>query len=197
MNHGDHGGHDMPMPMGPKCSMNMLWNTQIEDTCIVFRSWHISTTSAFVFSCVVIAGLGVFYEYLRVAQRNLDLRIAATLSAQGKGKAAAAAHSHGSVSGRDSPEIDSEEAGLLTGTLVKKTNVGTPLPFTARVARASLYGAQVFLSFFLMLVFMTYNAYLILATVVGAAIGHFIFSAHMDIDAVLSGGGDNKGMACH
>lgn len=33
----------------------------------------------------------------------------------------------------------------------------TPLPFTARVTRASLYGAQVFLSFFLMLVFMTYN----------------------------------------
>ncbi|KAI1795601.1 Ctr copper transporter [Ganoderma leucocontextum] len=186
------------MPMGPECSMNMLWNTQIADTCIVFRSWHISTTSAFVFSCAVIVGLGVLYEYLRVAQRNLDRRIAATLSAQGKGKAAAAAAlAHGSVSGRDSPEIDSEEAGLLTGALVKKMHVGTPLPFTARVTRASLYGAQVFLSFFLMLVFMTYNAYLILATVVGAAIGHFIFSAHMDIDAVLSGGGDNKGMACH
>ena len=126
MNHGDHGGHeghDMPMPMGPKCSMNMLWNTQIEDTCIVFRSWHISTNSAFVFSCAVIVGLGVLYEYLRVAQRNLDRRIAATLSAQGKGKTAAA-HAHGSVSGRDSPEIDSEEAGLLTGALVKKAHTG-------------------------------------------------------------------------
>ena len=33
----------------------------------------------------------------------------------------------------------------------------TPLPFTARVTRAALYGAQVFLSFFLMLIFMTYN----------------------------------------
>ena len=88
MNHGDHGGHDMPgMDPGPKCSMNMLWNTQIEDTCIVFRSWHISTKSAFVFSCLVVVGLGVLYEYLRVAQRNVDRRIAATLSAQGKGKA--------------------------------------------------------------------------------------------------------------
>lgn len=115
----------MPMPAGPKCSMNMLWNTQIADTCIVFRSWHISTTSAFVFSCAVIVGLGVLYEYLRVAQRTLDRRIAATLSAQGKGKAAvAAAHTHGSVSGRDSPEIDSEEAGLLTGALVKKAHTG-------------------------------------------------------------------------
>ncbi|KAI0709546.1 Ctr copper transporter [Cerioporus squamosus] len=178
----------MPMPSQPQCSMNMLWNTQIEDTCIVFRSWHISSTAAFVFSCFVVVGLGVLYEYLRVAQRG----------AQGKGKAAVGrSSSGGSVSGRDSPEIDSEEAGLLTGSLVVKGYKGTQLPLTARITRASLYGAQVFLSFFLMLVFMTYNAYLILATVVGAALGHFIFSAYMDIDAVLSGGGDSKGMACH
>ncbi|TFK85538.1 Ctr copper transporter [Polyporus arcularius HHB13444] len=184
------------MPSQPQCSMNMLWNTQIEDTCIVFRSWHISSTTAFVFSCLVVVGLGVLYEYLRVAQREVDRRIAARLSAQGKGKAAAG-RAGGSVSGRDSPEIDSEEAGLLTGSLVVKGYNGTQLPLTARITRASLYGAQVFLSFFLMLVFMTYNAYLILATVVGAALGHFVFSSQMDVDAVLAGGGDSKGMACH
>lgn len=33
----------------------------------------------------------------------------------------------------------------------------TPMPFYPRVLRAVLYGAQVFVSFFLMLVFMTYN----------------------------------------
>ncbi|KAI0645810.1 Ctr copper transporter [Trametes meyenii] len=200
MNHGDHGGHggghDMPMPSGPTCSMNMLWNTQIEDTCIVFRSWHISSTTAFVFSCAVVVGLGVLYEWLRTAQRTLDRRIAATLSAQGKGKAAAS-RVDGPVSGRSTPEFESEEAALLTGSLVPKAHVGTPLPFSARFSRAVLYGASVFLSFFLMLVFMTYNAYLILATVVGAALGHFVFSSHMDIDAVLAGGADNKGMACH
>lgn len=127
MNHGDHGEHGGSgehggAPAGPTCSLNMLWNTQIEDTCIVFRSWHIPTKSAFVFSWLVIVGLGVLYEYLRVAQRNVDRRIAATLSAQGKGKATAGAS--GSVSGRDSPEIDSEEAGLLTGSLVVKGNTG-------------------------------------------------------------------------
>ncbi|KAI0358558.1 Ctr-domain-containing protein [Trametes cingulata] len=188
------------MPSGPTCSMNMLWNTQIEDTCIVFRSWHISSTAAFVFSCAAVVGLGVLYEWLRAAQRTLDRRIAAALRAQGKGKAAvrlAGPEGVGSVSGRDSPEIESEEAGLLTGSLVPKARVGTPLPFSARLSRAILYGASVFLSFFLMLVFMTYNAYLILATVVGAALGHYIFSSHMDIDAVLANGVDGKGMACH
>ncbi|KAI0305495.1 Ctr copper transporter family-domain-containing protein [Multifurca ochricompacta] len=73
----------------------------------------------------------------------------------------------------------------------------TPVPFYPRVLRAALYGAQVFVSFFLMLVFMTYNAYLIFAVVLGASIGHFVFDAGMDIEAVLAGRGSDKGMACH
>ena len=122
MNHGDHGGHDMPMPTGPKCSMNMLWNTQVADTCVVFRSWHISGPAALFGSCVAIAALGVLYEYLRVASARLDRRIAATLSAQGKGKTSMAVGAAVvSASSREpEDELDSEEAGLLTGALVVK-----------------------------------------------------------------------------
>jgi copper transporter 1 len=47
-----------------------------------------------------------------------------------------------------------------------------------------------------MLVFMTYNAYLILAVVLGAAIGHYVFNSRMDVDVVLASAG-GKGMACH
>jgi solute carrier family 31 (copper transporter), member 1 len=43
-----------------------------------------------------------------------------------------------------------------------------------------------------------FQAYLILATVVGAALGHYIFNAHMDIESVLAGGpAAGRGMACH
>jgi copper transporter 1 len=92
----------------------------------------------------------------------------------------------------------------------------TPVPLVARSVRAILYGASVFLSFFLMLVFMTYNvrrpfssvlthsthplilqAYLILAVVIGAALGHFIFGDTINVESVLSGAADGKGMACH
>ncbi len=41
------------------------------------------------------------------------------------------------------------------------------------------------------------QAYLILAVVVGASIGHFVFSAEMDVEAVLGSGESGKGMACH
>lgn len=189
MDHGDHGGHG-GMDMGPTCSMNMLWNTQIEDTCIVFRQWHISSKFIFFLSCLAVIGISLGYEWLRAYQRKLDLRIALALS---RSKAR-------SVSGRSSPvphEPGVEEEGLLSGHTIKP-NALIPVPIFARTLRATLYGACVFVSFFLMLVFMTYNAYLILAVVLGAGIGHYVFGSHMDVDAVLSGsGGPGKGMACH
>jgi len=180
----DHSGHEMP---AVKCAMNMLWNTQIVDTCIVFRSWHVSSTASLIGSCIAIMALGVFYEYLRAFQKSLDTRIALALVASGKGKARG-------PSGRSSPS--DEDAGLLTGRkMFKVATAGTPVPFLLRALRATLYGATVFLSFFLMLVFMTYNAYLIFATVFGAALGHFIFGGTINIDAILSE--ESKSMACH
>ena len=41
------------------------------------------------------------------------------------------------------------------------------------------------------------QAYLILAVVLGAAIGHYLFNPAMNVDAVLSGSSAGKGMACH
>jgi solute carrier family 31 (copper transporter), member 1 len=131
MDHGGHGGHQM----GPKCSMNMLWyefttfisacfswlllrNTQIIDTCVVFRQWHISSNLSFVVSCFAIILLGIFYEYLREIQKSLDRRIALSLiSAKGKGRLRSSASS-----GRSSPDSEIlEEAGLLNGRKVSKS----------------------------------------------------------------------------
>ncbi|KAI0311989.1 copper transporter [Amylostereum chailletii] len=176
--------------MGPKCTMNMLWNTQIVDTCIVFKQWHISSNTVFAFSFLAIIAISVAYEWLRAYQKSVDVRVALALS-RGKGRSP--------VSGRSSPALsgdDVEEAGLLSGRHKKPAKL-TPVPVYARTLRAVLYGVSVFVSFFLMLVFMTYNAYLILAVVLGAAAGHFVFGAQMDVDAILAGSGSNKGMACH
>jgi solute carrier family 31 (copper transporter), member 1 len=86
------------------------------------------------------------------------------------------------------------------------------VPFYPRILRAVIYGVQVFISFFLMLVFMTYNvrlsystfpnvadllqAYLIFAVVLGAGIGHFVFGAAMEVEAVLAGVDLGKGLSC-
>lgn len=121
------------MDMGPKCSMHMLWcvrmaclyvshgmyghglhhrNTQIEDTCIVFKQWHISSRFFFALSFLAIILISLGYEYLREYQRMVDRRIALAISRKTRGK--------GSVSGRSTPEQSGpevEEVGLLSGSL--------------------------------------------------------------------------------
>ncbi|KAF5391902.1 hypothetical protein D9757_001708 [Collybiopsis confluens] len=162
-------------------------NTQIVDTCIVFPGWHISSNSVFVLSCFAIVALGIFYEYLRVFQKSLDTKIALSLT-KGKHRARSSRSSS-----RNTPELESE--GLLSGRIINTGGEGVAVPLTARLLRAILYGVTVFLSFFLMLVFMTYNAYLIVAVVLGASIGHFVFGGYINTDSLLSV--DGKGMACH
>ncbi|KAF7986965.1 hypothetical protein HWV62_13 [Athelia sp. TMB] len=171
----------------------MLWNTQIEDTCIVFPGWHIRSSFAFFLSFLAIVALGVLYEYLRVVRVALDQRVAADLRAAGREV------KRSRSGGRTSPDGDHEEAGLISGRRATKAVVtGTPVPLPARTLRALLYGVTIFLSFFLMLVFMTYNAYLILAVVLGGAIGHFAFEGAIDVEGILSGANsEGRGMACH
>jgi solute carrier family 31 (copper transporter), member 1 len=93
-------------------------NTQIKDTCIVFRQWHISSRFIFALSFIAIIFISLGYEYLRAYQRSVDRRIALALS-RGKGR------DKGVVSGRSSPELsgpDIEDAGLLSGRRKKLSN---------------------------------------------------------------------------
>ncbi|KAF9523503.1 copper transporter [Crepidotus variabilis] len=186
--------HTIP---SPHCKMNMLWNTDILDTCIVFRSWHIRTPTHFVLSLLAIVLLGVLFEYLRVLKGRLDVWLAEGLKEGGGGGGRGRDRSNsraGTGRGSTSPNeggSSSEELGL------------TPIPPTYRALRAAVYGSTVFLSFFLMLVFMTYNAYFIFATVFGATLGHYLFGSTINVDAILGGegeggsGGGDRGMACH
>lgn len=52
--------------------------------------------------------------------------------------------------------------------------------------RSMIYAILVGISFWLMLVFMTYNGYLMMATVLGAGFGHYFFGNSM-----------NKSIQCH
>ncbi|KAK9315732.1 Ctr copper transporter family-domain-containing protein [Lipomyces starkeyi] len=59
----------------------------------------------------------------------------------------------------------------------------------SRIYRAAVYALQVLYSFFLMLVFMTYNGWIMLAVVGGAFTGHLLWSSRFDRSS--------RGMFCH
>ncbi|GJJ73166.1 solute carrier family 31 (copper transporter), member 1 [Entomortierella parvispora] len=170
---GDHGGHDGG---DMTCSMNMLFNWSTENLCVVFESWRINTPFALVLSCLVIIALSASYELLRAQSRQFEERLI-------EGDRKRHEESRGAVSG-DAAE---DETPLLS-----------PRPHVLRLSnqqqltRALFYMAQVFVGFFLMLIFMTYNGYLMISTVLGAGIGFFYFGGNS-----LSTSTSTKALSCH
>ena len=71
---------------------------------------------------------------------------------------------------------ETSNSGIMTGTT--NTNSATVNRFKAK--RAVGYGFQVAFSFWLMLVFMTYNGWLMIAVAVGAAVGNYLWGTTVD-----------------
>jgi len=70
---GDHGGGDHEG--GATCSMNMLFNWDTENLCVVFESWRIDTPAGLVFSFLVIVAMAASYEALRAQSRRFEERL--------------------------------------------------------------------------------------------------------------------------
>ncbi|KAI9828722.1 MAG: hypothetical protein M1832_001827 [Thelocarpon impressellum] len=61
------------------------------------------------------------------------------------------------------------------------------IPEKGKLGRAALYAVQVFYSFFIMLLFMTYNGWVMLSVAVGAFVGYLVFGSSSS----------TKSVACH
>lgn len=54
-------------------NFNDCRNTQIIDTCIIFREWHISSNGLFALSFFGILGLAIVYEGVRLLQTQFEV----------------------------------------------------------------------------------------------------------------------------
>jgi len=148
--HMDHGdmGHTMPA----MCSMNMLFTWDTKNLCIVFRSWHITSTTSLLFSLVAVVLLTAGYEAIREGSRRYEEYVAKSVDELPHGENITE-RTPFLWSGRNQVEVSKK----------------------AHVIKALLYGIQVFYSFFLMLLFMTYNGWVMLAVGIGATLGFLFF----------------------
>lgn len=143
----------------------MLFNWQIEDTCVVFRWWHIKGPISLILSCVAIFVIAALYEWIRAYSLLIESRW------------------HDAELLLSRSNTNEEDDDILIGvqnesgqrTLVHAYQQHKRLSNKRELIRSSIYALLVGISFWLMLVFMTYNGYLMIATVVGAGCGHFIF----------------------
>ena len=52
----------------------MLFNWQVENTCIVFRWWHISGPISMILSCIAIFLIAAGYEWIRAYSKVIESR---------------------------------------------------------------------------------------------------------------------------
>ncbi|KAI4146681.1 MAG: hypothetical protein LQ341_002014 [Variospora aurantia] len=175
--HMDHGGMHMPSSDGPKCNMNMLFTWDTTNLCIIFPQWHIYSTFSLFISLIGVIVLTAGYEFVREMSRRYEASSAEytnklpsktpTLREE-KGTVRAEAKRFVFLKGEDDDERERNSllwAGKSAGEAEKKQ----------KIIKAAFYAVQVFYSFFIMLLFMTYNGWIMLAVAVGAFVGYLAF----------------------
>ncbi|KAI9599132.1 Ctr copper transporter family-domain-containing protein [Syncephalis fuscata] len=165
--HGGHGGHD-GMEHGSSCSMNMTFNWNIHGVCIIFDWWQIHGLGTMILSCVVVALITANYELLRSKARQYDARLV------------------GAEISRQQAALNEENIGEDEPLQGRNRYISFSVSKEEHVVRSILYALQTGIGFLIMLIFMTYNGYLMFATVIGAGIGHFLFGRRMGAERALS-----------
>ncbi|KAE8386562.1 Ctr copper transporter [Aspergillus alliaceus] len=199
MDHGHHGDMDM----GGQCNMNMLFTWSSKDLCIIFRRWRVNGPFSLIVSLVVIVLLTAGYEGVRQLTRRYETAQAQRLNAfntpsLGVSRAwlsqipltpclednetigeAPPTNVHPS----HAPHSYDESSPLLVGRDNRRV-----VEQRGKLIMAALYAVQVFYSFFIMLLFMTYNGLVMLAVAVGAFVGYLVFGENLSA---------SKTVACH
>ncbi|KAJ6114555.1 hypothetical protein N7486_000333 [Penicillium sp. IBT 16267x] len=197
MDHSMHMDHGMPgmdhghgdMDMGGQCNMNMIFTWSSENLCIIFRWWRITGPISFLLSLVLIVLLTAGYEGVRQITRKYEIAHAQRLNAF----TAVSSTGDGGITDPSLANVVSENAGLPINNdersrlLVGRDNRAA-IVRQGKLTMAALYAIQVFYSFFIMLLFMTYNGMVMIAVAVGAFVGYLAFA---------EGTSAAKSVACH
>jgi len=185
--HGDHSMHGNATALGIHAHhstsggmdhgdmMMMFFHLGYKET-ILFSFWTINSVGGLIGSMIGIFLASLLYEGLKVFREYLLQR---TLVSE---RAAAANH----LSARDRSNnglrvpLANENGESPDGSSVinppVKTTLLRPHPFSVpHMLQSILHMLQVFISYLLMLIFMTYNVWLALAVVLGAGAGYFLF----------------------
>uniref|UniRef100_A0A3B1KJL4 Copper transport protein n=2 Tax=Astyanax mexicanus TaxID=7994 RepID=A0A3B1KJL4_ASTMX len=144
---GGHEGHEGMM-------MKMTFYFGCKNVELLFAGLVINTPGEMVGACIGVFLLAAFYEGLKIGREVLLRRNQVNVR-----------YNSMPVPGAD-------------GTVLMETHktVGQRMLSLPHLFQTILHVIQVVVSYFLMLVFMTYNGYLCIAVAAGAGVGYFLFS---------------------
>lgn len=166
----DHGMH-MHMNGSDECGngMAMFFHT---GNCeyILFEGVQTKSVAGMVGACVIIFILAVLYEGLKVFREYLLKR--ALVSGSKYQEVTIGTKGLSSVS---DPQVKSSNGVSLDYKPKENQSIGIRMISGSHLTQTLLHVIQVFVSYCLMLVFMTYNVWLCIAIILGAGAGYFFF----------------------
>ncbi|BGP26897.1 copper transporter [Rhodotorula toruloides] len=210
VDHGAHAGHvGMPAasPHAMACKMSMLWNTDPVGHCLVVPSLQITQSSVIPYLAAIVL-LSMLCEYLRLSLSSFDRALRSNLRG-------GAYPTPSRIDGTNTPRLGTPAGLRRTSTLGLPTDMNEEallgggaqaararywgvvrLPWTVQLRRSLHYVAHISLSFYIMLLVMSYNAQIIFSIILGAFLGHFLFQRSIDLGAG-AGEDEPKGLQCH
>ncbi|KAL8712576.1 MAG: hypothetical protein Q9220_003107 [cf. Caloplaca sp. 1 TL-2023] len=158
----------------------MLWNWYTVDSCFISSTWHITSKGMFAGSCIGVVLLACAHQFLTRLQREYDAYLIRQSLAHGIPSNDFSVHRNGSESSQDR-EIETGK-GSSGGSLIASRGLASaetkrlvPTVFQ-QVVRALIHMVQFAVAYFIMLLAMYYNGYIIICILIGAFLGFFIFS---------------------
>ncbi|THY35902.1 Ctr-domain-containing protein [Aureobasidium pullulans] len=167
------GAMDMDMGMG-SCKISMMWNWNTIDACFISESWHITSNGMFAGSCIGVIILVMVLELLRRLAREHDRMI---LGHHRRLLTSTTQDNPANECACPTTALTSKAASTATASAVPtsvKTRAFKPtLP--QQTVRALLHCLQFAVAYFVMLLAMYYNGYIIICIFIGAYLGFFVF----------------------
>ncbi|KAI1655357.1 Ctr copper transporter [Daldinia decipiens] len=149
----------------------MLWNWYTVDACFISSSWHITSKGMFAGSCIGVILLAILLEFLRRSVKEYDNYLVRNNASHGLVVSVA---SNDNENGRTSSKPGQTPAREPPSVNPVAGNGYRP-KLIEQAIRAFLHTAQFVVAYFLMLLAMYYNGYIIICIFIGAYIGSFIF----------------------
>ncbi|KAI9717392.1 MAG: hypothetical protein M1812_004744 [Candelaria pacifica] len=163
------------------CKISMLWNWYTIDSCFLARSWHVRSAGGFAGSCIGVILLVIALEFLRRTQREFDgylrqlhLPRGSVIEAlSGSSSTSDAEHGRQESMPKGNSKIGTR---AVMGTSGSAAFFGPPqLRLWQQMVRSGLYMLQFAVGYFIMLLAMYYNGYIIICIFIGAFLGALIF----------------------
>ncbi|KAL8783522.1 MAG: hypothetical protein Q9213_004568 [Squamulea squamosa] len=181
-------GMDMGMGMGGNaCKISMLWNWYTVDSCFISSTWRVTSKGMFAGSCIGVICLVIALEFLRRLQREYDAYLVKRHRAR-NAQNHASVHENDSETGRHADG----EASSMAKNFINRIHVSAKSPESGSVnslkpqrlkpnvlqqaIRAFIHMLQFAVAYFIMLLAMYYNGYIIICIIIGSYLGSFIFS---------------------